>query len=329
MKVTVFSSKPFEREFLTRYNEKDHSLIFLEERLSKDTFALAEGCSTIVLFTNDNADADVLEKLHTIGVSNIALRSAGYDHVDLKKAKELNIKVSYVPDYSPYSIAEHSIALILAMNRKLKQAQRNIENHDFRLDGLIGFDLNGKTVGIIGTGKIGGIVAKILHGFGCTLLGYDVQQDLDLEEKYGLEYVPLNDLCRKSDIVTIHCPLNEQTRYMIDKERFGMMKKGVMIQNSARGPIINTLDLIEGLKSEHIGYAGLDVYEKEKGLFFYNHSDKVLQDDIFARLLTFKNVLITSHQAFLTQEALSNIAEATLYNIDCFEKNEYSKYTLV
>lgn len=328
MKVTVFSTKPYEKDFLKLHNKNKHHLNFVEEILNEETFYLASGSHSIVLFPNDHADAHILDKLHSIRVRNLTLRSAGYEHVDLIKAKELEMNVSYVPDYSPYSIAEHAVTLMMAMNRQLMQAYRNIVDHDFRIDSLMGFDMKGKTIGIIGTGKIGKISAKILHGFGCRLLGYDIEEDPDICEKYGLAYVSLDELCRQSDIISIHCPLTEQTRYMIDKEKMALMKKNVMLVNTARGGIINTLDLIEHLQSGHIGYAALDVYEKEKGLFFYDHSNKVLQDEMFTRLMSFKNVLITCHQAFLTREALNNIAETTIYNLDCFEKNIPSKYSL-
>jgi len=228
--------------------------------------------------------------------------------------------VTYVPEYSPYSIAEHSVMMMLALNRKLLMADQRIRKQDFSLDPLVGFDMNGKSAGIIGTGKIGAVVAKILYGMGCQLLGYDVEENADLVDKFELKYVDLDRLVSEADIITLHCPLNDQTKYMIDEKRIDQMKKGVMLINTARGAVTSTKALIYGLESGQIGYLGLDVYEYEKGMFFYDHSNKPLMDPIFDRLLKFSNVLITGHQAFLTETALRNIAETTLYNVDCFER---------
>jgi D-lactate dehydrogenase len=322
MRVTFFSTKPFEEKFLAGMNEGRHNQHFLFEPLNLKTAALATGSQAVSLFSNDDASAPVLELLHELGIKFITLRSAGYDHVSLEKAKQLGIKVANVPEYSPYAIAEHSVAMMLSMNRKLIEARKKIQENDFRLDDLIGFDMNGKTAGIIGTGHIGGIVAKILHGFGCKILAYDINPDNSLTEKYGVEYTSLESLCKSSDIISIHCPLNEATKYMINKENLSLMKNGVMIVNTARGAVLKTSDAIEALKSGKIGYLGLDVYEKEKGLFFYDHSNEILQDDVFARLLSFKNVMITGHQAFLTETALSNIAETTLSNLDNWETGQ-------
>jgi D-lactate dehydrogenase len=321
MKVTVFSTKEFEKNSLEESNS-GHNLNFVKAALSPETAELAKGSDAVCIFPNDDAGAAVLEKLNALGIHYIANRAAGYDHIDLKRAADLNIRVGYVPAYSPYAIAEHAVAMILSLNRHIIQANRKVNDYNFTLDDLIGFDLNGKTVGIIGLGKIGGVVAKILNGFGCKILGYDIAQTPEYISEYNVEYTSLPRLFRESDIITLHAPLNPHTRYIINQESLKMMKKGVMIINTGRGGLINTPDAIEALKSGQIGYLGLDVYEKEKGLFFFDHTRDIPQDDIFARLLSFKNVLITGHQAFLTSNALKNIADTTIYNLDCWEKKK-------
>ena len=321
MKVAVYSTHKFEKNFLLHAAEGKHELILLEPQLSLTTAALAEGCKAVCIFVNDDGSKEVIKKLSAIGVKYLVLRSAGFNHVDLKAANELGIKVARVPEYSPNAVAEHTVALMLALNRKLIKAHNRIREMNFSLDGLTGFDMHNKTVGIIGTGKIGKIVAEIIHGFGCRILVYDLKQDITWGNKYGVTYVNIDDLCRQSDIITLHAPLNEQTKYMINKERIGKMKKGVMLINTSRGGLVNTRDVIVALKNCHIGYLGLDVYEEEKGLFFEDHSSDILQDDVIARLMTFPNVLVTSHQAFLTDTALHNIAETTMHNLDCFERN--------
>lgn len=328
MNVAVFSIKNYEVKYLKDSNAGKHVLKFIDEPLSMDTVHLANGCDAVSIFTNDDATATVVEKLKGLGVKGIAIRAAGYDQTDIKKAKELNISVANVPEYSPYSIAEHTVAMILSLNRKIVRADRKVKEYNFILDDLVGFDLNGKTVGIIGLGKIGGIVAKILNGFGCKILGYDIQQNQEFIEKYGVEYVELEQLCKQADIISLHAPLNAHTKYMISKDKIGKMKDGVMIINTGRGGLINTQDTIDALKAGKIGYLGLDVYEKEKGLFFFDHTTSIPSDDLFARLLTFKNVLITGHQAFLTKNALTNIADTTIYNLDCWSKGNDTKHEL-
>jgi D-lactate dehydrogenase len=324
MKTTVFSTHKFEESYLISANDGKHELILLEERLSEHTVSLAKGSDAISLFTGDDASAKALEKLSAFGVSYIALRSAGYNHVDVEKAEDLGIKVARVPAYSPYAIAEHTIALILALNRKLIRANNRVREHNFSLNGLIGFDLNGKTVGVLGTGRIGAVLVKILHGFGCKILAYDLEEDKKLKEMYGVRFTDCQTLCSESDIISLHVPLTPETRHIIDAKQIGHMKKGVMLINTSRGALVDTKAVIEGLKSRKIGYFGIDVYEEEEGLFFEDHSDEILQDDVIARLMTFPNVLITSHQAFLTNTALTNIAETTIYNIDCFENGTVS-----
>jgi len=320
IKTTVFSTHKFEESHLLTANKGKHALNLLEIRLTENTASLAQGTEAISLFTSDDASAVVLEKLKNIGIKYIALRTAGYNNVAIEKAAELGIKVARVPAYSPYAIAEHTMALILALNRKLIKAHNRVRDMNFSLNGLTGFDLNGKTVGVMGTGKIGAILVKILHGFGCNILAYDNSEDGELIEKYGVRYTDCTTICRQADIISLHVPLVPSTKHLVDAKRISLMKPGVMLINTSRGELVDTKAVIEGLKSGKVGYFGMDVYEEEEGLFFEDHSDEILQDDVIARLMTFSNVLITSHQAFLTETALTNIAETTLYNLDCFEK---------
>ena len=321
MKTAVFSSHKFEKPFLERANNGTHKLIFFDTRLTKNTAPFAKNCEAVSLFVSDDADANVLDILSDIGIKYIVLRSAGFNNVDLKRAMALGIKVARVPAYSPYAVAEHALALMLALNRKLIRAHNRIAEMNFSLDGLTGFDMNGKTAGIIGTGKIGSVVAKILHGFGCNLLGYDVYPNEMLVQQYRLQYTNLQALCNSADIITLHCPLMEETKYIINSKSIAWMKRGVMLINTSRGKLIHTKHVIAALKTGQIGSFGMDVYEEEEGLFFEDHSEDILQDDLVARLLSFRNVLITSHQGFLTETALKNIAETTIYNLGCFEKN--------
>ena len=325
MKTTVFSTHQFEKPYLESANNDTHELKLLEVRLSENTVSLAQHAEAVCLFTGDDASAPVLEKLKDLGVAYIALRSAGFNHVDIKRANELGLKVARVPAYSPYAVAEHVLALILGLNRKLTRAHNRVREKNFSLNGLIGFDMNGKTAGIIGTGKIGAVLTKILHGFGCKILAYDVEKDEKLVKDYGVQYTECKTLCSKSDIISLHIPLTSETKHLIDDDHIALMKKGVMLINTSRGGLVDTKAVIEGLKTGRIGYFGMDVYEEEEGLFFEDRSDEILQDDVIARLMTFNNVLITSHQAFLTDTALTNIAETTIYNLDCFEKGKNSE----
>jgi D-lactate dehydrogenase len=320
----IFSFHAFEAP----YYPFDKGFSMTPERLTIDTCHLAKGSKSICLFTSDDASAPVLTELHKIGVRSISLRSAGYNHVDLQRAAELGIKVANVPAYSPNAIAEHAVAMMLALNRKLVIADNRIKRHDFRLEGLIGFDMNHKKVGIIGLGFIGKVVAKILHGFGCELIGYDINPCQELTDKYGLVYSDLDTLCRESDIISLHLPLTSQTKYLIDTNRINLMKKGVMLINTARGGIVDTAAIIEGIKSGHIGSFGMDVYEKEAGVFFYDYSNCVLKDDQLALLTTYQNVLITAHQAFLTDTALKNISDTTAYNLQCWSEGRNSENLL-
>lgn len=328
MKTLIYSYHAFDRPYAEQTSRKGHRLQFTELALSADTASLSKGYKAICLFSNDDASATVLHLLYRNGVRFIALRSAGYNHVDLECAHKLGIRVARVPAYSPYSVAEHAVALMLALNRKLIQANNRIHEQNFLLNGLIGFDMNGKTVGILGTGKIGSAVASILHGFGCRLLAFDIRKNETLRREYNLEYTDLETICKESDILTLHLPLNEQTQYLISGLAIGHMKQGIMLINTSRGGLVNTAEVIRAIKSGQIGYFGMDVYEKEGGLFFGDHSGEILQDDNLARLMTFPNVLITGHQAFLTETAVSNMWETTFHNLDCFAKGIVSENEL-
>lgn len=319
MKVAIYSSHKFEKEYLEK-SMVSYSLCLFETRLTLESASLAQGSQVVSIFVSDDASAPVLQKLYGVGVKYLALRSAGFNHVDLNEARKLGIRVARVPEYSPAAIAEHTIALMMALNRKLIKAHSRVRDLNFSLDGLIGFDMAGKTAGIIGTGKIGCIVARILHGFGCHILAFDPHQNKELKIKYNVQYTDCMTLCRQSDIVTLHLPLTKESRYMINKDCIDSMKTGMMLINTSRGRLVNTKEVINALKTGKIGFFGMDVYEEEEGLFFEDHSGDILQDDVIARLMTFQNVLITSHQAFLTHEALVQIAETTRYNLDCWEK---------
>jgi D-lactate dehydrogenase len=321
MKVAVYSAHQFEKEYLIDANHDKHELVLFQESLNVKTSALASGCLAVSLFVNDDASQPVLDLLHNQGVRFIALRSAGFNHVDLVHAQKLGIRVANVPGYSPYAVAEHTVAMMLALNRKLISAHNRIMELNFSLDGLVGFDMHGKKVGIMGTGKIGSVVAKILHGFDCKILAYDQHRNPDIVKAFGVEYVDVDKLCRESDIITLHVPLLTDTRHIINRNTIQLMRPGVMLINTSRGGLVNTKDVIDGLKTKHIGSFGMDVYEEEADLFFQDHSEDVLLDDIIARLLSFRNVLITGHQAFLTREALSNIAATTIANLDAWYGN--------
>lgn len=295
----------------------NHELTMVEEALNENTANMAMSHDAAVVFTGDDVSTTVVEKLAKAGVKHIAIRAAGYDNVDQQKAAGLGITVANVPEYSPYAIAEHAVALILALNRKLIVVNKQVYHHNFTVGSLVGFDLHGKTVGIVGTGRIGSVMAKILHGFGCKLTGYDICETKELTEQYGLQYADLKTLLQTSDIITLHTPLNAATRYLINRETINEMKPGVMLINTARRAIMNTEHVIEALESGKIGYLGADVYEKEKGIFFYDYSKNKIQDETLKKLMSLPNVIITPHQAFATREALANIADTTFYNIDC------------
>jgi D-lactate dehydrogenase len=321
MRVAVFSTKPYDRAFLEAANAGRHVLTFLEPRLSAESAPLAAGYGAVCAFVNDTLDAGTIAALARGGTRLIALRCAGFNNVDLAAADEAGICVARVPAYSPYAVAEHTVALMLSLNRKIHRAYARVREGNFALDGLLGFDMHGRTVGIVGTGKIGERVACILNGFGCRLLAYDPFENPAVTA-LGARYVSLPELFSASDIVTLHCPLTPETQHIINAEALEQMKDGVMIINTSRGALVNTRAVIRALKSGKIGYLGLDVYEEEGPLFFEDRSTRIMQDDIFSRLQTFPNVVITGHQAFFTREALANIAETTIANITAFESGE-------
>lgn len=320
MKVAVFSTKPYDRRFLEAANaDHGHELVFFEPHLTCDTAILASEFPAVCVFVNDLLDEKTLRAIASQGTRLIVLRSAGFNHVDLTAATELGMIVVRVPAYSPYAVAEHTIGLILTLNRKIHRAYNRVREGNFSLDGLLGFDLHERTVGIVGTGKIGVIVAQILKGFGCQLLTYDLHPNPECEA-LGVKYVELPELFATSDIITLHCPLTPETYHIINAQALEQMNPGVMLINTSRGALIDTKAVISALKSRKIGYLGLDVYEQESDLFFEDLSNAVIQDDAFQRLLTFPNVLITGHQAFFTENALKNIAETTLSNITDIEQ---------
>ena len=319
MRIAVFSTKPYDRTFLDQANQvHQHQLVYLDARLTVETAALASGFSGVCVFVNDKLDREVLQLLHANGTRLIGLRSAGFNNVDLPEAERLEMTVVRVPAYSPQAVAEHAVALILSLNRMTFRAYNRVREGNFSLDGLLGFDLYGKTVGVIGTGKIGLIFAGIMRGFGCRVLAHDPFPSVDA--KAFVTYVPLEQLFEEADIISLHCPLTPETHHLIDDAAIAQMKQGVMLVNTGRGRVVDTRAVIDGLKSGKIGRLGLDVYEEEENLFFQDLSQRVISDDQFMRLTTFPNVLITGHQAFFTAEALTNIAETTLANISAFEQ---------
>lgn len=316
MTCAVFDTKPYDREFLTLAAAGTSlGLRFLEFRLGPDTILPAEGADSVCVFVNDKVDRATIEALAGMGIRHIALRCAGFNNVDLVAAKEHGITVTRVPAYSPHAVAEHTVALLMTLNRKIHRAYNRVREQNFSLHGLIGFDLHGKTVGIVGTGKIGKITAEIFRGFGCKVLAHDPVADQAWAEENGILYTALDDLLESSDIVSLHSPLFPETYHLLNEVRFAKMKRGAYLINTSRGKLVDTTALIEVLKSGHIGGVALDVYEEEEGIFFEDHSGHVLQDDDLSRLLTFPNVLITSHQAFLTKEALGQIAAVTVENL--------------
>lgn len=330
MRVAFFSTKPYDQHSFDEANARlaasggiAHELRFLEARLTAETAELAQGHDAVCPFVNDRLDASVLQTLARGGTRVIALRSAGFNHVDLAAARELGVRVVRVPAYSPYAVAEHAVGLMLTLNRKLHRAFNRVRDGNFALEGLLGFDLHGRTAGIVGTGNIGRVVARILHGFACRLLAYDVAPSAECKQ-LGVRYVGLETLLADSDIVTLHCPLTPQTHHLIDSRALAAMKPGAMLINTSRGGLIDTRSVIEALKAGTIGYLGLDVYEEEAALFFEDLSGSVIQDDVFTRLLTFPNVVITGHQAFFTREALAGIAETTLDNLTALERTGVS-----
>jgi D-lactate dehydrogenase len=318
--VAVFSTKPYDREFLSRSNAgHGHDLAFLEPRLAPETAPLAAGSHAVCAFVNDVVDRQVLATLAAGGTRLIALRSAGFNNVDLEAARELGITVARVPVYSPHAVAEHAAALILALDRRIHRAYARVREGNFSLEGLMGFDLHGRTVGIVGTGKIGTVFARIMSGFGCRLLANDPVPNQECRS-IGVEYVEMDRLFSEADIIAIHAPLTPDSFHLIDEKALARMKPGAMLVNTSRGALVDTRAVINALKDGTLGALGLDVYEEEADLFFEDLSQEVIRDDVFARLLTFPNVLVTAHQAFFTEEAVTRIAETTLENISSFER---------
>lgn len=328
MRVAVFSARPYDREFLQRANEtlgSQHELLFLESRLNVESAPLAAGHGAVCAFVNDQLGREVLTLLAQQGTKLVALRSAGFNHVDLEAARDLGLTIARVPAYSPDAVAEYTVALMLTLNRKIHKAASRVREGNFALEGMLGFDLRGRTVGIIGTGKIGVNVARIMRGFGCEILAFDPYPSSEMTALGG-RYTDLPELFAASDIISLHCPLTPATRHLINRDAIAQMKRGVMLINTSRGAVVDTRALIIGLKTGKIGHLGLDVYEEEADLFFENLSDQMIQDDVFARLLTFPNVVITGHQAFFTHEALTAIAETTIDNITTFERTGSARH---
>ena len=320
LKVAMFDAKSYDIDSFQRRNNGRVAIHAIQASLNEDTVPAAAGCQVVCIFVNDTCDAAIISRLAAQGVELIALRCAGFNNVDLDACVQHGLSVVRVPAYSPYAVAEHTVALMLMLNRRLHQAyQRNRAGY-FVLEGLTGFDMRGKTVGVVGTGKIGRCAIAILLGFGCQILAFDKFPDADLAAREGVQYVDLDNLFSQADIITLHAPLFPETHHLINSTSISRMKDGVMLINTSRGGLVDTRALIDGLKSEKIGFAGLDVYEEEAGIFFHDISDKVLTDDVLARLMTFNNVVVTSHQAFLTNEALANIADTTLANIAEYEQ---------
>jgi D-lactate dehydrogenase len=322
MKVAVFSTQSYDREFLAAANDEfSHELVFFEPRLTWQTCPLAAGFPAVCAFVNDQLDAHVLVTLAKQSTRLIAMRCAGFNNVDLRIADEMGLTVVRVPAYSPHAVAEHTVGLMLALNRRLYKAYNRVREGNFALEGLLGFEFHGLNVGVIGTGKIGALVARIMRGFGCEVLAYDVAQNAEIQA-CGASYVKLDELLARSDVITLHCPLVPDTYHLIGGAALAKVKRGVMIVNTSRGALIDTREVVRALKSGVIGSLGMDVYEEEADLFFQDLSDRVIQDDTFSRMLTFPNVLITGHQAFFTRNALAAIARETLSSIAAFEKGE-------
>ncbi|HSU50520.1 MAG TPA: 2-hydroxyacid dehydrogenase [Segetibacter sp.] len=315
MKITFFSTQPYDKEFFTEHNEHfGYTLEYLETGLNEKTADLVKKSEAVCVFVNDKVNRAVIECLASKGIKIVALRCAGFNNVDLTAAKENNIKVCRVPTYSPEAVAEHAVAMILTLNRKTHKAYNRVREQNFSLNGLLGFDLHNKTVGVVGTGNIGRAFCKIMRGFGCKVLAFDLIANREMEA-LGVTYLPLLEVISSSDIISLHSPLTEESHNLINVETISIMKKGAMLINTSRGGLVDTKAVIEGLKSGRLGFVGIDVYEQEEKLFFRDLSSGIIQDDVISRLISFPNVLITAHQGFFTKEALTQIAEVTLSNI--------------
>lgn len=323
MQVPLYDAKSYDRPFFEKNGvEAGISYLFHPFRLTAETAATAAGSTAICVFVNDVMDRPCLTALAEAGVKLVALRCAGFNQVDLTAAHELGIRVIRVPAYSPHAVAEHAVALLLTLNRKTHRAYNRVREHNFSLDGLVGFDLHGRTAGIVGTGKIGKILAEILHGFGMSIRLYDPKPDTHWADARRMHYVPLDELFSQSDVISLHAPLTAETRHLVNAHTLDMMKEGAYLINTGRGALIDTPALIGALKRKKLGGVALDVYEVEEGIFFEDLSQDVLHDDDLARLLSFPNVLITSHQGFLTEDALSEIARVTTENLARFLRND-------
>lgn len=315
MKITFFSAKPYDKESFNKQNEHfGFELEYYETHLGPHIINAVEKTDAVCVFVNDRVNAQVIESLAKKGVKVIALRCAGFNNVDLQAAKANGIKVCRVPAYSPEAVAEHAIAMILTLNRKTHKAYNRVREQNFSLNGLLGFDLHNKTVGVVGTGHIGKAFCKIMIGFGCKVIAHDVVANKELED-LGVKFVPITEILKQSDIISLHCPLNDDTHHIVNDNSISWMKKGVMLINTSRGGLIDTKSVIDALKSKHIGYLGIDVYEQEEKLFFRDLSANIIEDDTIQRLMSFPNVLVTAHQAFFTAEALQQIADVTLNNV--------------
>ncbi|UKT63046.1 2-hydroxyacid dehydrogenase [Pedobacter mucosus] len=320
MKIAVFSTCSYDQEFLERYNT-GHELFFFKQALNFDNVLLTKAFDAVCLFVNDCADEQVLSALRENGVKLVLMRCAGFNNVNLEAAEESGIRVLRVPAYSPEAVAEHAIAMIMTLNRKTNKAYNRIREGNFSLESLMGFNLHGSKVALLGTGNIGKAMYRILKGFGCLISAYDPYPDVELQRD-GLIYTSLADALTDAEIVTLHCPLTDQSFHMINEQTLKYFKKGAMLINTSRGALVQTSDVVNSLKSGQLGYLGLDVYEQESALFFHDLSGEVIQDDLIARLISFPNVLITSHQGFFTREAMQQIAEITFSNADAFANHE-------
>jgi len=321
MKIAVFSTKSYDQEYFEKYNgEYNYNFTYFETALKASTTNLTSGFDAVCVFVNDVIDEETLKILSANNIQLIALRCAGYNNVDVEAAKSHNIKIVRVPAYSPEAVAEHAIALILTLNRKTHKAYNRVREGNFSLKNMIGFNLKGKTIGVIGTGQIGATFIKVIRGFGCKINAFDISKNKELLD-LGVEYLDLNEVFKHADILSLHCPLNQHTKHIIKEKSIALMKEGVMIINTSRGGLVNTADVIEGLLTKKIGYLGIDVYEQEENLFFKDLSEHIIQDELILRLMSFPNVLITSHQAYFTKEAMEEITLTTLENIKAFKNN--------
>ncbi|ASB51112.1 hydroxyacid dehydrogenase [Alkalitalea saponilacus] len=325
MKIALFSSKSYDKEYFERFKpQAGIEIRYFKSALNEDTTELAKGFDVVCVFVNDQINSTVLKYLKEHGTRLIALRCAGFNNVDLDAAQDYGIKVVRVPAYSPNAVAEHAMALILTLNRKTHKAYNRVREGNFSLERLTGFNVHRKTIGVIGTGKIGKAFCNICLGFGANVMAYDIHPDSELEKK-GVVYSSIENLFKNSDIISLHCPLNDNTRHMINKDAFKIMKDGVMLINTSRGALVDTKAAIKALKKHKLGYFGIDVYEQEENLFFHDHSENIIEDEVIMRLISFPNVLITSHQAFFTHEALEEITTTTYQNITDFTNCKESK----